>query len=335
MDGIVLSLDSSARLEFIRNLSTQGSINSGDVETGTFLYIPTLASNVLRNYDNISGSKSNFRYPSSVSAATYSYRAINASSGTLTLSATGTFDSSLTYNYYTGLSGSGVVLNDSWIRLFYTYSPASLTGVTRIAEISITFSSAGDSVTSDIVTLRLPESPLVSTFDTVRIPTSLRLAAGGAVPLNYNPTFDPVRASKIAPVSLTKRLLSAKNGIPDPTKNFTIQFVADAASTSGTETQEVGRGILSVYDSTLVPAGLRAISGALDYTWRRIGGTDKGELIMSNIPDDVALPFDVSLNGSMILNFSGIENGIYIGAVDGDTVNAADVSGTFLIGNDK
>ncbi len=339
MDGIVLNLDRSTQLEFIRNLSTQGSINTGDVETGTFLYTPTLASNVLRNYDNISGSKSNFRYPGSITAATYSYRAINESSGILTLTATGTFDSSFSYSYYAGLSGSGVILNDSWIRLFYTYSPASLTGVTRIAEIAITFSSTGDSVTSDIVTLRLPESPLVSTFDTVRIPTSVRLAAGGAVPLNYNPTVNPLRASKIAPVSLTKRLLSGKNGIPDLTKDFTIQFVADAASASGSsssvETQEVGHGILSVYDSTLVPAGLRAISGALDYTWRRIGGTDKGELILSNIPDDAVLPFDVSLNGSMILNFSGIENGIYTGSVDGDTVNAADVSGTFLIGNDK
>jgi hypothetical protein len=331
MDGIVLNLESSASFEFIRSTGTAGAVNNGDVESGTFLYTPKVAADVLKLYDNLNGDQSNFRYPLSVTAATYTYRAINDSSGVLTLNATGAFDPTFTLP-----PGATVALNDSWIRLFYSYSPIVFTSNTRVAEIAITFKDNVSFVTSEVVTLSLPESSLVSTLDTVRIPSTISLATLGPVPLNYNPVVTGRAPSRIAPATLTNRLMSATNGIPDATKNFTIQFVADA-STPGLATEagsvEIGRGLLSVYNPASVPPGLTAVGIALDYTWRRIAGTDRGELILSNIPDNPALPFDTSLNGTIVLSFNGTESGTYSGSADADTVNPADVSGTFFIPN--
>ena len=327
MDGIILDLDGAATFEFIRNTGGGGAQNNGDVETGTFLYSPKLSNDALKTYDNLNGDKSNFRYPLSVTSATYTYRAINDTSGVLTLSATGSFDP-----FFTLQPGANIALNDSWIRLFFSYSPIVFTSNTRTAEIGITFTNNNAFVTSDIVTLRLPDSPLVSTFDTVRIPSRISLATFEPVPPDYNPTLDSARPSRIAPASLTSRLMNAKNGIPDANKDFTIQFVADAVVPSTTsDSVEAGQGLLYVYNPALVPPGLSAVGIALDYTWRRIGGTDTGELILSNIPDSATLPFDSSLNGSHILSFSGKESGSYTGSVDGDTTTAADVSGTFTL----
>jgi hypothetical protein len=329
MDGIVLDLDSAASFEFIRNTGSAGAVNNGDVESGTFIYTPRIANDALKLYDNLNGDKSNFRYPLSVTAATYTYRAINDSSAVLTLTATGAFDP-----FFTLPGGATIALNDSWIRLFYSYSPQVFVSNTRVAEIAITFKDNVSFVTSEIVTLRLPESPLVNTFDTVRIPSSIALATFVPVPLNYNPVVTERAPSRIAPATLTNRLMKATNGIPDATKDFTIQFTADAA-TPGVATEadsvEIGRGLLSVYNPSSVPPGLTAVSIALDYTWRRIAGTDRGELVLSNIPDNPALPFDTSLNGTLTLSFTGQETGNYSGAADGDTANPADVAGTFII----
>ncbi len=329
MDGIVLDLDSAASFEFIRNTGTAGAVRNGDTENGTFLYTPKIANDALKNYDNLNGDKSNFRYPLSVTAATYTYRAINDSSGVLTLTATGAFDP-----FFTLPPGSNIALNESWIRLFFSYSPQTFTSTTRVAEIAITFKDNVSFVTSEIVTLRLPESPLVNTFDTVRIPSKITLATFQPVPLNYNPVVTERAPSRIAPATLTNRLMKATNGTPDATKDFTIQFIADA-STPGLETaadsQEIGRGVLSVFNPSSVPPGLTAVGIALDYTWRRIAGTDRGELTLSNIPDNPAFPFDNSLNGTIVLSFNGQESGTYSGSADGDTANPADVSGTFII----
>jgi hypothetical protein len=158
----------------------------------------------------------------------------------------------------------------------------------------------------------------------VRISSAFSLATGGDVPENYNPSTAYSRESKIAPASLSDRLFKATNGIPDTTKDFTIQFVADSVGTSSSS-QEVGRGLLRVAGS--------AVDIALDYTWKRTSGTDDGVLVLSNIPDNLALPFDISLNGTYTLNFTGAQTGNYLGTLDGDTASAADVTGTFLLLN--
>jgi hypothetical protein len=328
MDGIILNMDNSqATFEFIRNTGTNAAVKNGDVETGTFIYTNQRAGISLTSYDNLNGDKTNFQYPLSVTAATYTYRAINDSSGILTLTASGVFDFFITIQ-----PGSNFVFNDSWIQLFFAHSPLSTVANSRIAEIAITFSDKGSFVTSETVTLRLPESPLVSTFDTVRIPTTISLATLVPVPKNYNPTITERAPSKIAPASLSNRLMRATNGIPDPTKDFTIQFVSDAlVQDTSAGSEEIGRGILSVYDPSLTPPGLTAVGIALDYTWRRIPGTDRGELVLSNIPDNPSFAFDTSLNGTLSLNFTGAETGTYSGSTDSDTPNPADVSGTFIL----
>lgn len=323
MEGVVLTLDGSASFEFLRSAGSSGAVYNNDVETGTFIYTPLLASDVLKFYDNLQGDKSNFRYPTIVNAASYTYHAINDSSGVLRLTGTGVIDTT-----YTGTGST--ILNGSWIRLFYSYSPASLVRNTNLAEIAITFSSNGVFVSSDTVTLRLPESPVVGTLDTVRIPTALRLAIGTPVPPNYNPTFDPNRPSRIAPATLANRLLSAVNSASatDPSKDFTIQFVPEATipgASLNEESTEVGHGLLYVYDPAAVPPGPSAVGIALDYTWKRIAGTDKGDLVLSNVPDNPALPFDSILNGTITLSFMGTQSGTY------SSPAGADVTGSFTL----
>jgi hypothetical protein len=130
----------------------------------------------------------------------------------------------------------------------------------------------------------------------------------------------------------------ATNGIPDPTKDFTIQFVADAVTnpdTAPADSIEVGKGVLSVFDPSLVPPRLSPVGIALDYTWQRIVGTDTGALILSNIPSNTSLPFAASLNGRMVLSFNGLETGSYAGAADADTANTADVTGSFFMSNNN
>ena len=210
----------------------------------------------------------------------------------------------------------------------YTYSSGQTK--TNIVEIDLAFSSNGTSAIVGTTTLSLPESILVSTLDTVRIPAKMSLTAtAGPVPVNYNPTVDTLRASKIAPASLSNSLLAATNGIPETTKNFTVQFVSDSAaaasttSSNSTKPDEVGHGLLRVNSAP--------VDVALDYTWRRIGGTDTGVLVLSNIPNDPTRPFNASLNGTYTLGFSGADTGLYTGTVDADTTSAADVSGKFTL----
>lgn len=325
-DGLRLRFASATYFDFVRNSGSSAAVNSGDEETGTFFYTSNVGQVNLRFYDNAGGDQSNLWWPQSVAVATYSYRAVNETSGVLTLTGTGTIQD-------TFFSVNGVILNGSAIVPFVFGSdilddPLS---ETKVVQIDLTFSSNGTSVATNTVTLSLPESTYVSTFDTVRIPTTLELSAGGFVSENYNPAVDPEAPSKIAPATLTDRRMTATNGIPDDTKNFSIQFVADAVQPSGSngsEPSEVGQGLLRVGAG----AG-EVVTMALDYTWKRIGGTDTGELVLSNIPDNLLLPFDKSLNGSYILDFLGTENGIYTGSADGDTLDPADVSGTFLLLN--
>lgn len=334
MDGIVLNLDGGVvSFEFIRNTGTPAAVSNGDVESGTFIYTSRLAINALRNYENIAGDLSNFVYPTATSGATYTYTAVNNNSGVITMVATGNYGFPILLP-----DNTSVINNNSFVMPFFSHSnapgdfliPDTLT--TRVVEIAVTFADRGGFVTSDTITFRLPESPFVSSVDTVRISSVATLATLGAIPLNYNPIIAERAPSRIAPATLSNRLMVATNGIPDVTKNFNIQFVADRQTIPGSSTLdniEVGRGLLSVFDPAL--GRLSAVPIALDYTWQRIAGTDNGTLILSNIQPNPAFPFLTSLNGRMSLSFTGLESGRYNGAADADTPDAADVTGSFFL----
>ncbi len=314
LDGIILQIDTEVRFEFIKNLSSPAALKSGEQETGTFIYEPLFAATIIdekvtqhRTYENLAAGRTLTAFPASIAIASYTYRAINESSAVLTLVGQGA--STFHFGHQIPFLNAGDPFGTP----------------TNVVQIDLTFSSDGSNVSTNIVTFSLPESPVVSTLDTMRIPSKIGLAAGGSVPENYNPPVDLNRPSKIAPESLSGLLLTAKNGIPDSSKDFTIQFVKDAGyygNPSDPKTpDEIGQGLLRVAGS--------AIDVALDYTYRRIGGTDNAELVLSNIPDNPLQPFNKSLNGSYTLAFLGKENGTYTGKVDGDTTDAADVSGTF------
>ena len=300
-DGIVLTLDSTVRFEFIRNTGSAPALVSGDVETGTFLY--TLGGVQLRKYRNTNGDDSDVRYPDSVSSASYTYRAINTSAGILTLTAVGINDLTT--------SGTRSANNGSLVYLFNSDSNGT---TNNVVVIDLTFSKNGQSITSNEATVRIPGGN--QRYDNVLVPTTLSLATGGYVSTNYNPTLDPKRDSKIAPASLNNKLVNYTNGKPDTTLDFTIQFVADnAGPANNSNIDEIGQGLLRV-------AG-NSVDDAVNYTYTRTGGTDDAILVISNANN--------TFDGRYTLKFSGVDNGAYIGEVDAGTADASDVSGRFFV----
>jgi len=300
LDGVVLILDTSVRLEFIRSTGTPGAIANGDVETGAFIY--TLGGLQLRTYRNSTGGNSDVRYPDEVSTAAYSYRPINNSSGVLTLTAVGSSDL-----ITTGIFGAD---NGSFVYLFESDS----NGIeNHVVVMDVTFTENGSFITSNAATVSIPGGN--PQFDTVLIPTTVSLAAGGLVPTNYNPLLDPNRKSKISPESLNNKRFQFTNGIPNPSLNFTIQFASEALGPIVTNIDEIGLGLLRVNGA--------AVDRAVNYTYTRTGGTDDAILVLSSS--------NTTFDGRYTLRFAGRENGMYIGNVDAGTPNAADVSGSFFL----
>jgi len=308
LDELVLILDGQFRFEFNRTVGTPAAIDSGDVETGTFLYVspsPSEFEGVQNTYLDIIGITSTVTFPNKIQTVGYTYRAINKTSGVITL--------------------TGFDLDQTQIVTPPTPYAFGVDPVDpeNVIDIDITFSTDGAIISVNNITLR-PNTGIALSPGFI-VPAEIQTSLGGPVPENYNPEIDPKRPSKIAPESLDGGFLSAFNGIPDTTKDFTIQFSKDITYFQldpDTDPDEVGTGLLRVDGAVL--------DIALEYTWKRIGGTDNATLVLSNIPDDITLPFDDSLNGTYTLEFLGNDNGNYIGTVDGDTADAADVTGTFL-----
>jgi hypothetical protein len=270
------------------------------VETGTFTYRQIGAQ--LRAYNNSNGGRSDTRYPDTISTASYTYRAINSSSGILTLTAVGSSDLTTT--------GGFTANNASFVYLFESDSTFA---TNNVVIMDLTFSSDGTVVTSNAATVTQPGgSPL---FDTIVIPTAVTLTEGGAVPENYNPVLDPNRPSKIAPVSLNNRRFQFTSGNLNPAFDFTIQFTADAVTIPANNIDEIGFGVLRV--------AATAVDNAISYTYRRIGGTDDATLVVSGS--------GLSTDGTYTLSFAGTQSGTYTGLPDGLTVNPADESGRFIV----
>lgn len=303
LDGIYLRLSTNADFEFVRNTGTSAAVEDGDIETGAFFY--HLVGNNRTTFPNTAGTNSDTRFPDSVSSATYTYRAINTNSAILTLHGIGFSD--------LNISGSFNANNASFVYLFESFSTG---GVSRDVEVTLTFSNTGGVAATEISKVALVGSP--SSFDEVRIPTSIRLVAGGSVPTNYNPYVDPLRDSRIAPKYLgTPNKFFDFTSTAGPTFNMTIQFQRDTGISipNGSAYEEVGHGPLTVNGVTVI--------GGVDYTWGRIAGTDTGKLTLSNA--GVGSTF----NGEYILSFVGTNTGTYQGNADSDTVDPNEVSGTF------
>ena len=308
LDGIDLILDSNVTFEFVRNTGTPPAAFNGDVESGTFFY--TLGGVQARQYPNIQGDNSDVHYPDSISTATYTYRAINDASGLLTLNGFGVNDLILTGTYNARNGSFGQFFNSD-----------SAGNVINKLEVDMTFTAAGGSITIGTTTVRIPGST-TPYWDTVRIPATVKLAAGGLVPENYNPTIDFLRPSRLCPASLTDTLINFTNGAGVVANNFTIQFTADANGiirTGPLTPDEIGLGLMRIADAP--------IDYAVTYTWRRVPGTDTATLVLSGGNN--------TFDGSYTLAFAGTDNGIYTGTADSMTPDPAVVSGTFNIPKPK
>lgn len=302
LDGLIIKLDSTVSFEFVRTSGTSAALVSGDIETGTFFY--SLSGNQLRTYSNTSGDNSDCRFPDSISGASYTYQAINETSALLTLTGTGINDLDDT--------GSYGAQNNSFCFFFNSDSDGNV--ITQV-EIDLAFQSNGSTIDPGTSTVRIPGSTSPE-FDIVRIDTSIQMSTGASVAENYNPSIDYLRDSLIAPETLNNVVMNFTNGIPDPTLDFTIQFVTQSSSYDlDYEYDEIGQGFLRIASSP--------VTDAVDYTWMRIAGTDDGTLIISGS--------NTTLDGQYTLSFVGVDNGTYVGEVDSDTDDIGEVSGTIFL----
>ena len=302
MDSTILTIDAAMRFEFFRTTGTGAAIRNGQTERGTFIY--TRTGNQRTSNTNALGTTTGVSRPDAVSGARYTYRAINDTSGVLTLTAVAVDDLIVQGGDFNSLNGQSV-------RLFERDSSFN---TQRRVVIDVTFATDGSFVATGDLTVRVPGNrPLI---ETLVMPSVFTLSSGAQVPVNYNPSDVDTRDSLIVTESLNNLLFRFTNGIPNTALDFTIQFVADGTgSTTLADIDEIGQGLLRVNGAS--------VNNAVDYTWTRTPGTDDGTLVLSGS----GLTFD----GTYTLSFTGVDTGFYRGRADSDTQNAADVSGTFRI----
>ena len=276
---------------------------SGDVETGTFLYQRTGPAWGTPAPNNTQGGQTNVLFPETVGVATYTYRAINTNQAVLILTGVGQVNN----------PGDPPLGNGSDMRLFISDSE----GVeNNSVEFDISFSTNGATIGMERVTMEL--AGFTSPFDQVRIiDATIRQAGTNApVPEDYNPVIDPLRPSRIVPESLSdKRIDFTNSGLGDPSFDFSIQFIREGEQPSGGVISEFGTGLLRIDGSP--------VDGAVNYTWRRIGGTDTARLVISGS--------DTTFDSGYTLTFSSPEQGTYIGEVGGDTIDIEELIGRFRV----
>lgn len=308
LDGIVIVVD-GIRFEFIRNRGSALATNPGDVETGTFTYSP--AGNQIRQYPNRQGDNSNVIWPDDITGQTYTYQMINKDAGIVTLQGFAVNDDDFTGDLNT--------FSPSQMLLFTTDS--NLVPNNQV-QLDLTFETVASGQFVELTAISDMRTPGTTApeFDIVRVPTRAQLSGflgGGQIPFNFIPEDDATRPSRIVPVSLNSTTIQFTNGAADTTLDFSIQFVREAVETGFEEEEptEIGTGIMFIDNVPLVDA--------IDYTWKRILGTDTATLVIEQS--------GTTLDGSYVLDFVGIDIGTYTGELDGNTVDINDVVGTFFI----
>jgi len=313
LEGVVLFLDGNVRFEFLRSTTGSSAIENGQEESGTFLY--NRPNPQIRTIDNQLGGTTQARFPDSLSGCTYRYRAINANSGVLTLTANASNDS-------VNPSDSVITwIGEEWpdTDLFRHPSTVASGNSQNTVVIDLTFSDTNGSATPETATVRVGSEAPASNRDVLRMPATALLAAGGPLPTNYNPTVDPNRDSRIAPQYLgnpSKLFTFTSNA--GSTFNFTVQFTSDSTIPANSTYDESGSGLLRRQGAV--------VDNGINYTWQRIGGTDTGRLVITNA--------ESTLNGTYTLSFVGSQVGSYLGQVDGDTTDINEVSGDFVSSNE-
>jgi hypothetical protein len=303
MDGILVTVANGGSFEFIRNFSSPPALLSGDIETGTFIYTYFGTNWITPSLENFIGDRTDVQFPNFLSVASYQYRAVNENQGVLTLTAT----SSLLLP----VTGRFSANNGSFMQLFTSDSNGF---PNNQVELDVSFTSNGTTISANVATMAIPGS--TSPYDRVRSPVIFRLVNGAPIPENYNPDLDPLRPSKIAPVSLNNKVISFTNtGFGDPNYDFTVEFVADAEGIPGNPPTEVGTGLQRIAGSV--------IDDAVNYTYQRINGTDKATLVISNGGN--------TFDGRYTLDFIAFDQGTYLGEVDAGTPDVNEVIGTFVV----
>jgi len=285
LDGVILAIPGGAAFEFIRATGTDAAGSSGS-ETGTFFY--TLTGDNIQQLPNQGGTTTDAIFPSSLESASYTYQAVNSDAAILTLTAFPEITSIII-----SLTGNDTDAPDTFF-----FGVASDGSVSFNTQMDLTFNNSGSFITGANATIAHSSSSTPN-IDTVLSSANLALAPGnpfgsGPVPVNYNPTIDFSRPSRISLPSVDGTNFVFTDSISS-TNNFTLQFLADNTPIFGSI--EVGTAIQTINSTPTIPGA--------DYEWELITGTDNASLTISS----GAPAFD----GNYTLTFSAPDTGTYIG----------------------
>lgn len=312
LDDISITLPGGIAFDFSRSVGTAPAISNGQTEIGSFVYRPGISN--FQNYPNQGGTTSDTLFPDSLSDRTYTYQALNATSGIITLTGvavndlnvTGGFESandSFTFFFHSDSSQDDLLEAPSnpTIQMNVTFNQLGATSI----EISSLILSIVDSVEPEF-DVTFPPEPIIALTD------------GGTVPINFNPETDPNELSAIVPESLNGLFLIFSSGDSNFNDNFSFQFVSVDATDPSSEIDEVGSGIQSIGFTNTTQPDVEGSAG-VQYSWRRIPGTDNATLTFSNGAEN--------FNGSYLLQYSSESSGFYTGTGP----NNSGLSGTFIV----
>ena len=300
LDDVTLTMSGgNATFEFIRGSASGRAIDSNDIETGTFVFSSTSTRAPYRSVEN---GFVDVIWPRTVGVTAYTYRALNDTSGELTL-AVGT---DTQWNIITG-GTIGTFTPD------YSYFDGRIvSGAAGPSSLVMLVSFDGSSTAG--IRLDDPDNPTAGTGSSSTFTTGSFTVGGQPLPANYNPTNSST--TQVSEFSLPE--ITGTNIEFVDTASTANSFSLLPTSTATTVSGEVGQTIYRDNAGT-------ALGGAADYSYALDAGTDNATMILSG-----GTPVD----GTITLTYTSAasnSDGSQIQQAGGSYTTSSGRSGTFAV----
>ncbi|WP_018969759.1 hypothetical protein [Rubritalea marina] len=269
LEQLVITYDNIVTYEFIRSSASGKAYNDGDIETGSVLYTRIAAEQTHQTASNIDLDVS---YPTSINGATYTYQAINDTSGQIQITFTGAEYSGLglvdtsgntpngrsfTRSHTVNFGNGSTTLQNSSSNFTSDFAPYGFfSGGIFVASTNLDYDPSDASAVSRTIIANME-----TRTDSGNIPT-----AG----YDLDPDFVN-RVSKVSPSSLNGYTFNFEDG-SDPTDNFSLDFTKSAGLPGSFD--EIGTAVFKDDTSTITV-------GSANYTYTRIGGSDSAQIVIS------------------------------------------------------
>jgi len=304
LDNVSLTMPfGEVGFSFIRGMSSPKAVNDGDTETGTFIYTFARSS---ADYESVEGYTIKAVWPYRIGPATYTYRAINDTTGEITLTS-----SNFMFNDFP--AGGSSIIHE----FFSNYNAVGDPMPTSTIRMLVSFESTGSTITTTNMRMEDPDTPNIfgggGPLDLISssvLGTPIFRVQGSSLPYNYNPVEGPGdRHSKLSIEKLGGTNVEFTDDA-DVTQSFSMVF-----TTTGSlpEIDDVGEASYRSNDGSVV------ISAA-GYSYDRILGSDDALLVVSGgTPNDGTITMTATSVGTTTQDYAGTY------------VTASGRTGTFLV----